>query len=179
MSRPALSYLQLINQNNISKKSKAELEHRKKEEAALMTNVKIKEFKEVKENPVAHAEFLRVSKLFKAIEKNDDLFSGVINRYCILRAECEDFQVKREEMYKTLLELNDIATEASVDKKYEVLNMKMKIQNQIIALDKQVQVKRKMMLDIERENIMTVAGALRTISKKPPKEEKTEDDLYD
>ena len=34
-------------------------------------------------------------------------------------------------------------------------------------LDKQLQPKRKMLLDIEKENIMTIASALRVIPKKP------------
>lgn len=36
----------------------------------------------------------------------------------------------------------------------------------IISIDKQLQSKRKMLLDIEKENIMTIASALRSIPKK-------------
>lgn len=41
----------------------------------------------------------------------------------------------------------------------------------IINLDKQIQTKRRMLFDIEKENIMTIASALRSI----PKEVKTEE----
>lgn len=49
--------------------------------------------------------------------------------------------------------------------------LKCKIQENIIALDKQVQTKRKMMMDIEKENIMTVASVMRNIPKTEEKEE--------
>ena len=80
MSRPAKSYLQLISENDISKRSKAEIEQRKKGEEALLTKVKMREFPETKENPKAHLEYKRVSNLMKKIEKDDDLLSAVINR---------------------------------------------------------------------------------------------------
>lgn len=39
----------------------------------------------------------------------------------------------------------------------------------LIALDKQIQAKRKMLLDIEKENIMTIASSLRSVPKKTEK----------
>ena len=36
----------------------------------------------------------------------------------------------------------------------------------MLAIDKQLQSKRKMLLDIEKENIMTITSALRSIPKK-------------
>jgi hypothetical protein len=39
----------------------------------------------------------------------------------------------------------------------------------MIECDRQVQAKRKMLLDIEKENIMTIAAALRSIPKKTDK----------
>ena len=43
------------------------------------------------------------------------------------------------------------------------------MQKNMIALDKQVQTKRKMLLDIEKENIMTIASSLRSVPKKTDK----------
>jgi hypothetical protein len=40
----------------------------------------------------------------------------------------------------------------------------------MFAADRQIQVKRKMLFDIERENIMTIAAALRSIPKKEVKD---------
>ena len=44
------------------------------------------------------------------------------------------------------------------------------MQKNIVSLDKQIQAKRKMLLDIEKENVMTIASALRSIPKKEDKE---------
>ena len=40
----------------------------------------------------------------------------------------------------------------------------------MLSIDKQVQAKRKMLLDIEKENVMTIASALRCIPKKEDKD---------
>jgi hypothetical protein len=45
-----------------------------------------------------------------------------------------------------------------------------------MSIDKMVQTKRKMLLDIEKENIMTIAAALRSI---PKKEEKSSNKLLE
>ena len=97
MGRPAKSYLALIQSNDISKKSKAEIEQRKKGEESLLSKVKMREFPETKANPKADLEYKRISKLMKKIEKDDDLFSSVINRYCMLKAECDEIIERREE----------------------------------------------------------------------------------
>ena len=152
-----------------SHRTKAELAQRKKEEAALSTGTALKERPEVKNNPTAHKEFVRLNKLLKGIEKNDAIYESVINRYCMLQAECKDFEEKRESFYKDIQELaadkNELieSEEMSLSSYYK---MKNNMQQQIIALDKQVQAKRKMFLDIEKENIMTIAAALRSIPKK-------------
>jgi hypothetical protein len=39
-----------------------------------------------------------------------------------------------------------------------------------MKLDKKLMEKRRAMLDLEKENIMTIASALRSIPKKPPEE---------
>ena len=51
----------------------------------------------------------------------------------------------------------------------EAYNIELSMQKNIVALDRQVQAKRKMLADIEKENIMTIASALRTIPKKQEK----------
>jgi ElaB/YqjD/DUF883 family membrane-anchored ribosome-binding protein len=91
----------------------------------------------------------------------------------MLQAECLYFEEKRESFYKDIQELVEDkerlidSEEMSLDSYYK---MKNNMQKQIIALDKQVQAKRKMLLDIEKENIMTIAAALRSIPKQPDKE---------
>jgi len=160
----------VLSQEKKSHRTKKELEQRKKGEAALSSGVALRERPEVRNNPTAHKEFLRLNKLLKGIEKNDAIYEPVINRYCMLQAECNDFEEKRESFYRDIQELtNDRETFADNDDLSSYYKMKNNMQSQIIALDKQVQAKRKMLLDIEKENIMTIAAALRSIPKKENK----------
>lgn len=157
-----------------SHRTKAELKVREEGEKALATGVVLKERPEVKNNPIAHKEFLRINKLLKKIEKNDAIYEPIINRYCLLQAECKEFEEKRETIYRNILELEKDkerlieSGEMSLSTYYKIKN---DMQKQIVALDRQIQAKRKMLLDIEKENIMTIASALRSIPKKVDKEE--------
>lgn len=166
-------YLVLKNEGK-SHRTKAELKQREQGEKALATGTALKERPEVKANPVAHKEFMRLNKLLKGIEKNDAIYEPVINRYCLLQAECFDFEEKRESFYRDIQELTSDkdrlidSGEISLSAYYKLKN---NMQSQIIALDRQVQAKRKMLFDIEKENIMTIAAALRSIPKKTAKDE--------
>lgn len=51
----------------------------------------------------------------------------------------------------------------------DFLEMQDKLAKQLISYDKQIQTKRKMLFDIEKENVMTIASALRSIPKTPEK----------
>ncbi len=153
-----------------SHRTKKELAERKRAEAQLLTGKILKEAAEVKENEKAHKEFQRIRKLLKSIEKDDDLYGATINRYCLLMAECSDFQDKRETMYRQMQDLQESKEEFERNedlKTYYMLQSTM--QKNIIALDRQVQAKRKMLLDIEKENIMTIASSLRSVPKKTDK----------
>lgn len=154
-----------------SHRTKKELKLREEGEKALATGIALKERPEVKNNPIAHKEFIRINKLLKSLGKNDAIYEPVINRYCQLQAECKEFEEKREQFYKDLQELTDEDLTAS-----EYFKFKNDMQKQIIALDKQIQAKRKMLFDIERDNLMTIAAALRSI---PKTEEKTSNALLE
>ncbi|WP_202931068.1 hypothetical protein [Aminipila terrae] len=173
MPTPAKSYEVLVTEGK-SHRTKAELNARKNAEESLATGVEIKERPEVANNPIAHKEFLRVNKLLKKIKKNDAIYEPVINRYCMLQAECKDFEEKRESFYNDLQELtedkDDLISkdEMSLSTYYKHKNA---IQSSIINLDRQVQAKRKMILDIEKENLMTIAAALKSIPKKEENKE--------
>ena len=52
------------------------------------------------------------------------------------------------------------------------VSMQEKMYSAINSADRQIQAKRKMMLDIEKENIMTIASSLRVVPKNPQKNEK-------
>ena len=156
----------VLTSENKSHRTKAELKIRKEGEEALSSKIKIKERKEVRDNEIAHKEFKRVRKLLENIDKNDALYENVINRYAMLISECTEFEEKRERFYKDMERLEDeyIHNEMSMHEYYRLIN---DMQKNIVNLDKQIQAKRKMLLDIEKENIMTIASALRSIPKTP------------
>ena len=149
-----------------SHRTKAEMRQREKAEEDLLTGKKLKESQEVKNNELAHREFLRIKKLLVEIGKNDDLYSGVINRYCMISAECREFEEKRESIYRRQEELEKRSDEMEID---EYIKLQNETSKMLLSFDRQIQAKRKMLLDIEKENVMTIASALRSVPKKPEK----------
>lgn len=153
-----------------SHRTKKELIERERAESSLLTGSPLKETREVRSNELAHKEFIRIRKLLKTIEKDDDLYGAIINRYCLLHAECIEFQEKREAVYAQMQDLEQsrdiFAQEEDLKSYYSMLTT---MQKNLLALDNQVQLKRKMLLDIEKENIMTIAASLRSIPKKSDK----------
>ncbi|MCK9251820.1 MAG: hypothetical protein M0P55_03605 [Clostridiales bacterium] len=174
MARPSQSAA-VADSKKDSRYTKAAITARKAAEKALATGKTFTERPEVKHNPVAHAEFERLEQLLSGIGKNDAIYEAVINRYCIIFAECLDFGAKRDEMHATFNELRellhthyqdcDIRTYRGAIRDLNSLSQK------ILEYDRQIENKRKMLLAIEKENIMTVSAALRTVPKKPDKPE--------
>ncbi|MCE5294747.1 MAG: hypothetical protein LLF94_09075, partial [Chlamydiales bacterium] len=106
------------------------------------------------------------------IQKNDAIYEPVINRYCMLQAECLDFETMRGRHINNLQSL-----EKTDDMSWgDFYKLQFNMQKQILDIDRQIQTKRKMLLDIEKENIMTIAAALRSI---PKKEEKSSNKLLE
>jgi hypothetical protein len=123
----------------------------------------------VKSNPIAHREFMRIKKLLKAIQKDDDLSGNIINTHCLLHAECKEFEIMKTQLYEDVGELSDEYKNGNIEF-LEYSERKCKLQDRIFACDKKVMEKRKMILDISKENIMTIQSALRSIPKKPTDE---------
>lgn len=173
MARPSKP-VSVIQMEKRSHRTKAELTKRKEAEERLLSGTELKERKEVRDNKDAHKEFMRVKKLLKNIEKNDALYESVINRYAMIQAECKDFEEKREKFYQQMSELEENRDRMMEEEGLmlrEYFKMLNNMQCQIINLDKQVQAKRKMLLDIEKENVMTIAASLRSVPKQESKEE--------
>lgn len=158
-----------------SHRTKKELKIREEGEKALSTGTSFKARQEVKKNKIAHKEFKRINELLKSIDKNDAIYEAVINRYCLIYAETIEFEEQKNKLYALVDNL-----ENQFEKSKEYLDdEKLAIETRhfarsiagilasIVDLDKQLQPKRKMLLDIEKENIMTIASALRVIPKKP------------
>jgi len=137
-----------------------------------MTGQKLKESDEVKNNPVAHKEFVRLIKLLKAIGKNDDLTGNVINTHCILHAETLDLVEKRERMAKSakmIEEKLDELSNVTVEEIKDITGGLAQIYATMMKCDSTLMSKRKMLLDIAKDNILTINSALRSIPKKEEK----------
>ncbi|MDE7303362.1 MAG: hypothetical protein K2N60_08620 [Oscillospiraceae bacterium] len=173
----------MIKMEGKSHRTKKELAQREAAESALSTGLPLKVRSEVRNNKAAFKEFKRVSTLLKIIDKNDALVENVINRYCQITAEILDFEVKREEFSHGIEQLqvahdDDVAAHPNIEERVlsdmEYFNTLAKMESNLLALDKRIQDKRKMLLDIEKENIMTIAAQLRSIPKKD--EDEADDD---
>jgi len=148
-----------------SHRTKDELKKRQQGEAALSTGVAMKERPEVKAAPIAHKEFRRLNTLLGSIGKNDAIYETVINRYCLLLAECQGFEQLKDKCNDDLEELYQAKENGLIDI-MDYFDKKEMINRRFLNYDKQLQTKRKMLFDIEKENIMTIAAALRSIPKK-------------
>ncbi len=163
--RPPKPAIVLEIDNTKQRRSKAELEARKQAEQSLLTQEAMKEWPEVAENPDAHKEFTRLRRLLKKINHNDAIHESVINRYCLLLAEAKDAERTKQRYLDEIDELREIYQRREIDA-MTYLDKKDRANGQILAWDKQLMDKRKMLLQIERENVMTIMGALRAIPKK-------------
>lgn len=152
-----------------SHRTKAELEKREKAESGLLSGRKMRESKRVRENPRAHEVFRRVRQILGAIKKDDALYEAVINRYCLIAAEVDEYGRQRERLEKRADELDRLLADGAMDEKEHCDEMGRVLEMEI-DVDAMLQKKRKMLLDIEKENVMTVASALRAIPKQPEDE---------
>lgn len=162
--------------------SKEEIEFRKIQEEAVLSGVPMTEFPQTKSNENAHKEFLRVKNLLRKIGKNDDLFANSINRYCQIYGEIVGYQSERVVLENDIQEIKDLwkieqkkPDEERAVTMYQYLDSLGRIRGQLFSIDKLIQTKRKMMLDLEKENVMTICAGLKAIPKKPSKEEDEED----
>lgn len=169
MPTPTKPVIVLENEKK-SHRTKEELALRKQGEAALQTGKKLTERPEVRAVPAAHREYRRLYPLLEAIGKNDALYTGIINRYCLLYAECLELGQRRESILREV-EALQAEREAGGIPAAEYLRLLTELQKSAGALDSLCTTKRRMMLDIEKECVMTVAAALRSIPKKPEKED--------
>jgi hypothetical protein len=151
-----------------SHRTKKELKQREHGEESLATGTALKERIEVRNNTIAHKEFLHLNRLLKSIGKNDAIYEGVINRYCLMLSECKEFEELKSKIYSELSEIGKAHFEGEISFT-DYLHHKDRLQDKLIACDRQLQTKRKMLFDIEKENIMTIAAALRSIPKKEDK----------
>lgn len=150
-----------------------ELAQRRAAEKAALTGIAIRERAEVARNAAAHEEFKRLIELLDAAGKNDAIIETVVNRYCMLLSECAGLEVKREKIFATAekleQKLDELGDEATYTEVRDAAKAISGIYATFNACDRQVQQKRTMLFNIEKENGFTIAAALRSIPKKVEK----------
>jgi hypothetical protein len=161
-------------------RTKDELAARRNAEAAMLTHVPMKTQFPKQGHKAAAKEFKRIKALLASIGKDDALYEQIINTHCLLVEECEQIQDVRNQFigskeelqadYRAGLTGNPEKDGIAAAEYYRLLA---KLSDNIISCDKQLMSKRKMLLDIDKENVMTVQSALRSIPKKPEEKKKT------
>ena len=158
-----------------SHRTKAELQQREECEKALLSGTPLFERNAVKNDPTAHAEYLRIAELMTAIEKNDALYAPAINRYCELFSEEQRLKIKLqhlEELFSKVEEkFDEMYDSLDFDDIKEFTKQFTTLCKQIGSIDAQIMHKRNAQGKIESENCMSVAAALRSIPKAAIKEE--------
>lgn len=144
--------------------TKQEIELRRKGEQAVLTGESIRENQIVSENERAHEIFLRIRNLLRRIDKNDAIYENVINRYALMLAETEELVEKREVFFQGIEKLDKAYENKEIEAK-EYFRLLAQMQKSCLDCDKQVDSKRRMLINIEKENLMTVAAALRSVPK--------------
>lgn len=167
MSRPPKPVAVLKSEGR-SHRTKSELAVRQAAEEANLTGIKLQEEKQTKADPDAHRQWLRITKRMRAIGHDDDLYGPIINRYCRILAEENSFLTMRDSVYQNVVDLQEQQeTYFQNDEAKLYFKQLLGLQNNMLSLDRQIQTKRKMLLDIEKESILTVASSLRSIPKTP------------
>ena len=156
-------------------RTKAEIAAREQAEQDMLSGKRLSERADVKEDPVAHAEFLRVAALMKAIGKDDALYSAAVNRYAELFSEIA--QLRRDaERYRGLMDSLQRKFDDSDPDSDDITAFTKAYSGmmaQVTKLDDKIMQKRRMMGDIEKENCMTVQAALRSIPKDAGKKDES------
>lgn len=161
-------------------RTKDELAIRRAAEAAMLTGQPMKMQFKSSEHKIAAKEFRRVKALLASIGKDDALYEQIINMHCLLVEECEQIQEIRDQFIASKEELqrdfeagktdNPNGGGLSTAEYYRLLS---KLSDNIISCDKQLMSKRKILLEIDKENIMTIQSALRSVPKKPEEKKKS------
>lgn len=172
MARPSKP-VSVIESEKRSHRTKDELKLRAEMEKSTLSGEPLSERREVKQNKVAHKEFLRISKLMASIEKSDALYSSGINTYCMLYAEIRELQediaeiaLLAEQAREKFYDIEDVTGEQLISFTKQIN----KLLSQKTAIMSLIDRKRSMMLAIDKENVMTISASLRSIPKTPQKQ---------
>lgn len=157
MARPSKP-TELLLLEGKSHRTKAELEYREQGEKSLRTDETFLESRQVKADKVAHAEFMRLRRLYAAIEIVDALDEQAINRYCLELSNV----VRLQEMSKGIGA--DLASAETAEERSRLYGQFHKVQ-----VDMSRNLER--LFKYEDRLFLNPAARIRAVPKTPPKEE--------
>jgi len=143
---------------NKSHRTKAEIKYRKQAEQALYTGEHFKELPQVKNNKIAHAEFLRLKRLYEKISYVDALDQQIINRYCLEVANTYAIQQLLDKLENDLEEAEEFNDRLKL---YEAINKTMSAGDKSKAL----------LLKYEDRLFLNPTTRIKSIPKTPEKKE--------
>lgn len=153
--------------------TKEQRSERERAEREFSSSVPFKKWPQTKKDSFASKHFDRIKKAFEEIGVCDVSFEAVINRYCIILGECAKLEKKIEESEKLR---DDLDKERENMEAKEYASLAMAVEKDLYSKDCSLGAKRNALLQIEKENIMTVLAKLRAVPKKP-KEREEEDPM--
>lgn len=151
--------VQLLKMEGKSHRTKEELKHREKAEKSLYTGTAFKESPAVKNDQIAHREFLRLKKLYKSIQFIDGLDEQIINRYCLLISQEHALAKMTERMRQDIDEV-------------ETVEDRLRIYESIAGVTDKVMKTRDLLMKIEDRMFLNPTSRIRSIPKTPQEEEK-------
>lgn len=136
--------------------TKEEIAARQRQEAKTRSGIKIyKPSSQVENDPVAHAMFKKLKKLYKSIEFVEGLDENIINRYCLLHSE--------------YVQIRDVRQGLSA--KYEELDAieeKLRLSEHLSELDKRLDKKMDLLLKLEDRLFLNPTARVKNVPKKEP-----------
>lgn len=169
MGRPSKP-VAVLKEEKKSHRTSRELAYRAREEQDTLTGEPIIEPASLKENKIAHKEFLRVRRILRKIKKDDELYGNPVRRYCMNAAKLEATNKTIDSLMDELERLKESRQEYldqdDLPGYYKMLTAIGNLLTKEEGLAKDI---RREMDSFEKENCMTIASSLRSIPKTPTK----------
>ena len=151
-----------------SHRTKRELAAREAAEKNTLTGKAMIETANVKSDPKAHREFLRLKPLLKQIGKYDEIYGAAVRRYCFNTSRLGEVEAELIELKNELAELRDDKGEfVDADDIKEYYRLLTRLEDTITKKEQVAKSYRAELTDFEKENCMTIRSALRSIAKQP------------
>ncbi len=160
MGRPPKAFM-VLKKEQKSHRTKGELDRREKGEKSLTSGIKWHSSEAVRARPAAKKAFDRLTRLFAAIGKNDALCENVMNRYCLMLVECDEMERRRDDFESTIRQMDAALRDEAIELA-DYLKLRGEAQSNLIALDKQIQRKRRAARARHRDRNAPLPGFIHT-----------------